>query len=341
MTNIILSGGSGTRLWPLSKTNKPKQFSNLLQGQSLLELTIKRNDLFCKKTLIISNIKYENIIKNFLNKKTRALYEPIGKNTAAAIALAAFSVNKNEILLVTPSDHLIQDNNYEEVIQKAKGLAEQDNLVTFGIKTKSPNTGYGYIEVNDDEISVNAFHEKPDYNKAMQYHQEDNFYWNSGIFCFKAKVFLEELKKYDIEIYNTSLLAYNNSIKHNTSTKISLPDMNNIPENSVDYAIMEKSNMVKVVLSDIIWNDIGTFDSLSDELEKYENNNSSNTQMVNINSKNNMAVTTNKKLVSFIDVDNLILVESENEILITKKEHSQKVKDLVKKLKEENYENFL
>lgn len=341
MTNIILSGGSGTRLWPISKKDHPKQFSNLLKDQSLLELTIKRNTSFCTNTLIVSNIKYENIISNFLNEYTTALYEPVGKNTAAAIALAAFKMNKEEILLITPSDHLIQEKNYASIIQKAEELAKKDNLVTFGIKTNNSNTGYGYIEVKEDRVSVNAFHEKPDLERAVNYHNNSDFYWNSGIFCFKAKVFLEELKKYNKEIYDSSLLAYNNSIKTNRDIKIKLIDMSNIPEDSIDYAIMEKSDIVKVVLSDIIWNDIGTFDSLSKELKIDENKNSSNTQMVNINSKNNMALTTNKKLVSFLDVNNLILVESKNEILITKKEHSQNVKDLVKKLKEENYENFL
>jgi len=207
MINIILCGGNGTRLWPISRTLMPKQFAKLFKDQSLFQMTVKRNAPLCSSQYIVSNqeqyfLAYDQL-ENIEIKNTKYLLEPVGRNTAPAIALACLSLNKEDIVLVTPSDHLIKNKQeYKKVLQKAKRLANEDFLVTFGITPDSPQTGFGYIEADKEDAL--AFHEKPDLKTAQKYLDAKNYYWNSGMFCFKAGVFLEELKKYAPDIYQNS-----------------------------------------------------------------------------------------------------------------------------------------
>jgi len=268
MTNIILCGGSGTRLWPLSRTLMPKQFVKLFEERSLFQLTVERNAKVCDSQFIVSNAEQYFLALDQLEElhktKNRYLLEPVGRNTAPAIALACFSLDPEEVVLVTPSDHLIKNETaYMKVIEKAKVLANDNHLVTFGITPTFAETGFGYIEA--DNYEVKAFHEKPDSETATGYLNAGNYYWNSGMFCFKAGVFLEELQKSSLEIYNTSLQAYSNADRENM-IRIKHQDMLQIPDDSIDYAVMEKSNIVKVIPSDIGWSDVGSFDALSEEL---------------------------------------------------------------------------
>lgn len=335
MTNIILCGGSGTRLWPISRTLMPKQFVKLFDKKSLFQLTVQRNLDKCSKQYVVSNSEqYFLAIDQLeeLNRDTdKYLLEPVGRNTAPAIALACLDLPADEIVLVTPSDHLIKDKEeYKKVIDGAKKLAEEDFLVTFGIEPTKIETGYGYIEADGE--NVKAFHEKPDYETAQKYLNEGNYYWNSGMFCFKAGVFLEELKKYSENIYDSSLVAYENS-KKDGMVRIKHEDMMNIPEDSIDYAVMEKSKIVKVVSANIGWSDLGSFDSLYEELPKDKDGNTLNDNHVNIDSKNNLIYGTERKIAT-VDVEDLIVVDTGDALLISKKGSSQKVKKAVKVVRE-------
>lgn len=344
MTNIILCGGNGTRLWPISRTLMPKQFVKLFDDKSLFQLTVERNKGVCKQQFIVSNAEQyflaldqlEELVKIPNQVSCRYLLEPLGRNTAPAIALACFALDTEEIVLVSPSDHLIKDKDaYAKALQKAKALALEENLVTFGITPKFAETGFGYIE--SDGENVKAFHEKPDVKTAEYYLEVGNYYWNSGIFCFKAGIFLEELQKYSPEIYEKSRLAYENV--NNTQTdltsnmiRIAHDDMQAIPENSIDYAVMEKSSKVKVVASDIGWSDLGSFDALSQEFEKDENNNSIDKNLIAISSKDNF-VYSSDRMIALADIDGLIVVDTPDALLITKKGNSQEIKSIVKELK--------
>jgi len=334
MTNIILCGGSGTRLWPISRTLMPKQFVKLFDDESLFQLTVKRNEGLCDQQFIVSNAEQYFLAADQLEelsvKHSRFLLEPVGRNTAPAIALACLALDKEEIVLVSSSDHLIKnEQNYMAVLEKAKKLAEGNALVTFGITAEYPETGYGYIESEGEEVK--AFHEKPDAATAQTYIDAGNFYWNSGIFCFKAGLFLEELKQYSPEIYNAAQSAYENA-KGDDMLRIAYDDMQAIPEDSIDYAVMEKSSRVKVVSADIDWSDLGSFDALAAEFPKDEEGNSVNDNLIAINSNNNF-VYAKEKLVSLVGIDDLIVVDTPDALLISKKGDSQKIKDIVKELK--------
>jgi len=337
---VILCGGNGSRLWPISRTLMPKQFVKLFDNKSLFQLTIQRNFDFFDEYIFISNVEQyflaldqlEELNNKKLNNKSKFILEPIARNTAPAIALASFSVDEDDILLVSPSDHLIKNiSAYKQVLQKAKELAQRDSLVTFGIKPNLAETGFGYIEAEGEDVK--AFHEKPDRETAQKYLDAGNYYWNSGIFCFKAGVFLEELKKYAPKIYESSKRAYQNMQVDSNLLRIKHEYMANIPEDSIDYAIMEKSKKVKVVVADNIgWSDLGSFDALSEEFVKDENGNNENESLIAIDSKNNF-VYGNERLVALADIDDLIVVDTPDALLITKKGNSQKIKTIVKELK--------
>jgi len=336
MTNLILCGGSGTRLWPISRTLMPKQFVKLFDDKSLFQLTVERNSKVCDSQFIVSNTEHYFLALEQLEElhkdKNKYLLEPVGRNTAPAIALACFALELEELVLVTPSDHLIKDEDaYAKVLQTAKDLAAEDNLVTFGITPTFAETGFGYIEA--EGFGVKAFHEKPDVQTAQEYLNAGNYYWNSGMFLFKAGVFLEELKKYAPEVYENSLQAYNNAKESDISLiRIKYEDMLSIPENSIDYAVMEKSRKVKVVPSDIDWNDVGSFDALFEEMPKDENNNTITDKHISIDSKNNL-VYAKEKYIATVDVEDLIIVDTDDALLVSKKGSSQKIKELVKEIK--------
>ncbi len=331
MTNIILCGGSGTRLWPISRTLMPKQFVKLFDEKSLFQLTVQRNSKVCNSQFIVSNAEQYFLsvdqLEELKKENNKYLLEPVGRNTAPAIALACMELDSEEIVLVTPSDHLIKDEEeYSKVLEKAKELALEDNLVTFGITPTFAETGFGYIE-SENEYDVKAFHEKPDFETATSYLKAGNYYWNSGMFMFKAGVFLEELKKYSPEIFDTSKDALTNSSKDDI-TRIKYDDMMKIPEDSIDYAVMEKSSKVKVVPSNINWSDVGSFDSLYEELPKDENGNTLNKNHVSIDSKNNLIYGKQRKIAT-VDIEDCIIVDTGDALLISKKGSSQKVKKVV------------
>ncbi|MBN2816746.1 MAG: mannose-1-phosphate guanylyltransferase/mannose-6-phosphate isomerase [Campylobacterales bacterium] len=342
MTNIILCGGSGTRLWPISRTLMPKQFVKLFDDKSLFQLTVERNSQVCDSQFIVSNAQQYFLAMDQLEElnvsNNRYLLEPVGRNTAPAIALACMALEKEELVLVTPSDHLIKnEQEYKKVIQNAQKLAMDDNLVTFGIQPIFAETGFGYIEAGEDNL-VNAFHEKPDFETAKQYLEAGNYYWNSGMFCFKAGVFLEELQKYSPEIFEASRLAFENRefIAQN-QMRIKHDFMLSIPEDSIDYAVMEKSSSVKVVPSDIEWSDVGSFDALYEELPKDENGNTLNDKHIAIDSCNNLIYAKERKIAT-VDMQECIIVDTGDALLVSKKGSSQKVKKVVEQLKSQNSE---
>lgn len=339
LTNVILSGGSGTRLWPISRTLMPKQFVKLFDGRSLFQKTLLRNKGLCDKTLVVSNSQQLFLAldqaEEINEKELSFLLEPIGRNTAPAIAMAAFGVDMDEILLVSSSDHLIKNEEaYKKAVSKAVAFAQEGYIVTFGIKPTYPETGYGYIESNGYDVL--SFKEKPDAATAEEYIKKGNFYWNSGMFCFKAGVLLDELKKYSPDIYEASRAAYQNALRDDEKTKIRLDDMKAIPEDSIDYAVMEKSSLVKVVPCDIGWSDVGSFESLYAELEKDSDGNTVS-NAINIDSKDNLILSSDRQIAT-IGIDGLMIVDTPDALLIARQGCGQQVKNVVARLKERGSE---
>ena len=339
MINIILCGGSGTRLWPLSRIMLPKQFVRLFDGSSLFQKTVLRNAELCSHAMIVSNRDQYFLAVDQLDQinshKNQFLLEPVGRNTAPAIALACMAVDENDLVFVTTSDHLVKNQAaYEAAVLDAKSLAEKGHLVTFGIKPTYPETGFGYIESKGHDVL--SFKEKPDVNTAQAYIEQGNYYWNSGMFCFQAGVFLDELKTYAPEIYQSCLSAIPNDLGSN-ELNIDMQAMQEIPDDSIDYAVMEKSQKVKVVPCDMGWSDLGSFDALFDEVKSEQDNAVISVQgnppePICIDSTNNLMVTRDRQ-IALVDVDDLLIVDTSDAILISKKGSSQKVKNVVAEIK--------
>lgn len=322
--NVILSGGVGSRLWPLSRKSHPKQYLPLFDGKSLFELTIERNLCVADKLMIIGNKENDHLSQEALDKfdiEYTKIVEAVPRNTAAAIAFAALAVDDDDILIVTPSDHLIEDKEvYKEAMQKAIELAENDYIVTFGVQPTRPETGYGYIEHKGDKVL--SFREKPNHITAQDFIEQGNFLWNSGMFCFKAKVLLKELKKFEKEIYETSKTAWKASVNGELDEILSLQ----IPSNSIDYAVMERSKKIKVVPACFVWNDLGSFESLYDYFQLNGHD---------IDRNGNMVIGTDV-YTSFVGLQNCIFVNTPTANLILQKEYSQEVKNIYTHLEKNN-----
>lgn len=339
MKSIILAGGSGSRLWPLSNDEYPKQLLPINSDKSLLQQTFMRvcNLVNPNDIVSVTNITHYNQIKAQLDaimNNSIVFVEPIAKNTAPAIAYALKTLEQttdsDEIVLIVPSDHLINDNEkFREAVNNGKILAEQNYIVTFGVKPTYPETGYGYIKVGNEHLSgfcVDKFVEKPDLNMAEKYLSDGNYYWNSGIFMGKISVLLSEFKKYAPQIYN-----HLNNID-NFQQDINSEIYAQMPSISIDYAIMEKSDRVALVrlLSD--WNDLGSWQALYDIGEKDNNNNVLSKNVITHNVTNSY-ISSNKKVIAVTDIDNIVLVETEDSIMLCKLDKSQNVKLLYDKLK--------
>jgi mannose-1-phosphate guanylyltransferase len=329
----------------------PKQFVKLFSDKSLFQLTIERNSQICENRFIVSNAEQYFLALDQLEELQKTtnkyLLEPIGRNTAPAIALACMAVQEDEMVLVTPSDHLIKnETEYRKVIEKAMQFAHENQLVTFGIQPTFAQTGFGYIQaepINGESLLVNGmnvlkFHEKPSLEMAEKYletniqytnNQSTNYYlWNSGMFMFKAGVFLEELQKYSPDIYESCKVAFDNKKIQHSTLRIQHSHMEAIPDESIDYAVMEKSKRVKVVPSNIDWSDVGSFDSLSDECEVRS------AKCYEEGSQNNFYYCDNeKKVIATIGLEDYIVVDTNDALLISKKGETQKVKNIVEQIK--------
>lgn len=341
MINLILCGGSGTRLWPLSRTLLPKQFVTLFDNQSLFQKTVMRNQAVCSRLLVVSNAEQYFLAKDQLADMGYAgaeyLLESVAKNTAPAIALACMNLDDDDLLLVTPADHLIKNEAaYIQTVAQAKQLAEADYLVTFGVLPSYAETGFGYIEAQGTQVL--SFKEKPDAITAQAYVDAGNYYWNSGMFCFKAGVFLRQLEQHHPALYQACIQAHQQQLCEDAIKRIPFAVMNAIPEDSIDYAVMEKSQQIRMVAADIDWSDVGSFDALAAELPSDTQGNAvlkrgdDDVPVITINATNNVVVTRNHT-VAAIDVNDLIIVDTTDALLIAKKGSSQRVKEVVAQLR--------
>ncbi len=327
--HVILTGGVGSRLWPLSRKSQPKQYLELFGGKSLFEMTVDRNSHLVNQVMVVGNVDNCHLSRKVLDK-TKTPYvdiiEATPRNTAAAIAFAAFAAQPDDLLLVTPSDHIIDSMEvYHQAITSAIAKAKEDYIVTFGIIPTQPETGFGYIEYKGD--TVLSFREKPNKATAIDFISSGNFLWNSGMFCFKAQVLLDELKAFEPEVYAKSKAVW----EANQEGRLDLNLSMEIPSISIDYAVMERSKKIKVVASEFAWSDLGSFESVYEYLV---------TQGHPVDADGNMVIGTSV-FSTFVGMKNTIFVSTPDAHLILQKEHSQDVKNIYNQLEKENSQLLL
>ena len=344
ITPVILSGGSGTRLWPLSRKCYPKQFLNFFGDKTLFQNTVLRVsdvDIF-KDPLIICNNEHRfmaaNDLQNIGIKASSIILEPMARNTAPAIAIAALNIlqnndKDNDLMLVMPSDHLIEDSKgFVDNVKNAQNCANEGNLVTFGIVPDLPETGYGYIKKGDitnyDHVySVLQFVEKPDLDSAKEYIKSKQYFWNGGIFLFKATDFIDELKKFSPKLLDLCKKSYENSINDLDFLRLEADAFGDCDNISIDYAVMEKSKKVCVSSLNVGWSDVGSWQSIASHSEIDENGNSLKGDVVIYDTKN-CYIDSKHSLVTTIGVKDLIIVSLKDVTLIANKNSSQDVKKL-------------
>ena len=351
MKALILAGGSGTRLWPLSRKNYPKQFLKLNGEASLLRQTVDRllHGISSDDVIVMTNGEYRFYVKSELKEINHVLLEREGRNTAPAIALGMkyctekLGCDEEEVVFISPADHIIRPvNRFVEYFKLAEKIAKRGHIVTFGVKPDRPETGYGYIKAKPDKsgkpdkrdrldkrdkpekfLKVEKFIEKPNAAKAKQYLNSGNYYWNSGMFAFSIRTMMAELEKHAPAIREMLGKSFDEMNEQ----------FHKMPEISIDYAVMEKSDKVALLPLDLYWNDVGSWDSLHDILPPDKNGNAAVGDVMAIDTKNCL-IFGNKRLLATIGLQDCLVVETEDAVLISKKGETSKVREIVSRLNE-------
>lgn len=342
---VILSGGSGSRLWPISRTKYPKQLIPLLGDNSLLQQTTERSMAIGlrKPPVIICNQEHRFEVAEQLRKlqvqDARLVLEPVGRNTAPAIAVAALvalDLDADPVLLVMPSDHLIRDTQaFGAAVQQGLMYAKAGKLVTFGITPDHPATGYGYIKAAAAGVApIVAFVEKPDLDNAQRYLDSGEYYWNSGIFLFKARSFLDELGRYAADILNQCKTAYGNSTSDLDFLRLPMPDFAKCRSDSIDYAVMQKTEAAMVVPMRAGWSDLGSWESLWENGEQDAQGNVMQGDVL-LEDVRNAYIRAESRLVAVVGVSDHVIVETADAVLVAHKSRTEEIKQIVSRLSEQ------
>jgi len=354
ITGVIMAGGKGERFWPKSRIKMPKQFLKLYGDKTMIQQTADRLKRLMpiENIFVVTNIDYAGLISDQIPElpTENILIEPMGKNTAACIGLAAIHTERldtDSIMVVVPSDHVIKDEEtylgvLKAAIEKAKA---GNNLVTIGIKPQHPETGYGYINFkkitneifhNNPVHKVERFVEKPDYDTAVKYVESGDYLWNSGMFIWKTSTILNAIKEYMPQLYS-ALNVIREHFDSDEIEKILYEEYSKLESISIDYGIMEKAKNVYVVPGDFGWDDVGSWTSIERLYEKDENDNVIKGNVVSVDTKK-CIITGSDKLIATLGIEDVIIVDTEDALLICSKDKAQNVKEVLNELREKKSE---
>ncbi len=334
MISIVLAGGSGTRLWPMSRKNCPKQFMRINGSQSpLVKQTVERLKQACNpdKIVVVTNNVYADLFNSAVGELKHMIFEPVGKNTAPAIALGIkycmdkLKSGRDELVFVSPSDHIIRPSGqFSELLKESCDMARKGHIITFGVKPTRPETGYGYIKtgtLKDGFGKVESFIEKPSAERASQFLKE-NYYWNSGMFLFTVGTMLDEFSRHVPAISEFFEKPYEHMVEN----------FGQMPDVSIDYAVIEKSGSVLTKPLDLYWNDIGSWDSIYEILDKDEEGNAKVGDVVSVDTNGSLIIG-NKRLIAAVGISDCIIVETDDAVMVCKRGETQKVKKIVENLR--------